>query len=236
MNDLHYVGQELDIFAHARNWKRYWSSCVRPFLRGDVLEVGAGIGANTPLLAPQAVRSWMCIEPDPELASRAAAALAADPSTSACQVLVATTQTLPPDRRFDALLYIDVLEHIEQDSEELERAATLLKPGGSLIVLSPAHQWLYTAFDQSIGHFRRYDRAGMSACGPSTCRLERLWYLDSVGLLASCANRLFLKQSMPNLRQILFWDRYLVTSSTILDRVLAHSVGKSILAVWTKNA
>ncbi len=235
MNDLHYVGQELDIFAHARRWKRYWSSCVRPFLRGDVLEVGAGIGANTPLFAPRAVRSWTCIEPDAELAHRAAAALAADPSTSACQVLVATTLTLPADRKFDALLYIDVLEHIEKDRDELERAAALLKPGGSLIVLSPAHEWLFTAFDQSIGHFRRYDRATMIACGPSTCRLDRLWYLDSVGLLASCANRLLLKQSMPNIRQILFWDRYLVTCSTTLDRVLGHRVGKSILAVWTKN-
>ena len=235
MNDLHYVGQELDTFAHARHWKSYWSACVRPFLRGDVLEVGAGIGANTPLLVSDAARSWLCIEPDASLAQRATAALAANAVTSACQVLVATTLTLPPIPAFDAMLYIDVLEHIEQDQEELERAAALLRPGGNLIVLSPAHQWLYTAFDQSIGHFRRYDRAGMIACGPPNCRLDKIWYLDSVGMLASCANRLLLKQSMPNLRQILFWDRYLVTSSTVLDKVLAHRLGKSILAVWTKT-
>jgi protein-L-isoaspartate O-methyltransferase len=235
MSELPYVGQELDIFAHATHWKRYWSSCVRPFLSGDVLEVGAGIGANTPLLAPQAVRSWVCLEPDAKLAERAGAALAADPTTSKCEVRVGTTQSLPQDPQFDALLYIDVLEHIEQDKEELARAANLLKKGGRLIVLSPAHQWLFTAFDQSIGHFRRYDRASLVACGPKACALSKLWYLDSVGMLASCGNRLLLHQAMPDLRQILFWDQYLVPPSTLLDRMLLHRAGKSILAVWTKE-
>ncbi len=184
MSDSHYVGQELDIFAHARNWKRYWSSHVRPHLRGDVLEVGAGIGANTPLLDPRSVHSWVGLEPDAELAQRAAAAFAGDPATSGCQVIVGTLQTLQPDLRFDALLYIDVLEHIAQDKEELERAAISLKTGGRLIVLSPAHQWLYTEFDQSIGHVRRYDRASLSACSPEGCTLSKLCYLDSVGMLA----------------------------------------------------
>ena len=235
MNGLSYVGQELDIFAQAKNWKLYWSSCVRPFLSGDVLEVGAGIGANTPLLAPQSVRSWICLEPDVELAQRAAAYLAADRTTSKIRVIAGTTQTLQADLRFDVLLYIDVLEHIERDWEELEKAANLLRRGGKLVVLSPAHQWLYAEFDQSIGHFRRYDRASLIACGPKACTLSKLWYLDSVGMLASWANRLLLHQSVPSLRQILFWDRYLVPPSTLLDRVLFHLVGKSILAVWTKE-
>lgn len=236
MNTLHYVGQELDLFAHAKNWKRYWSSCVRPFIGGNVLEVGAGIGANTALLLTSSVTSWHCLEPDAELAQRAATTLASGVQTAQCQVLVGTTETvLRRGLRFDALLYIDVLEHIELDREELQRAARLLSTGGSLIILSPAHQWLYTAFDQSIGHFRRYDRANLLACSPPACALRRLWYLDSVGMLASCGNRLLPHQPMPNLPKILFWDRYLVPSSTWLDRLLLHRVGKSILAVWSKE-
>jgi SAM-dependent methyltransferase len=234
-DDLPYIGQELDIFAHAANWKRYWSSHVCPFLSGDVLEVGAGIGANTPLLTPDRFRSWVCLEPDARLAERATAAFTGNPATSGCKVVVGTTSSLPPEPCFDALLYIDVLEHIEDDKDELRRAAGLLRPGGRVIVLSPAHQWLYTAFDRSIGHCRRYDRASLTACSPEGCALSRMWYLDSVGMLASSANRLLLHQAMPDLRQILFWDRYLVRPSTLLDRLLMHSVGKSILAVWSKQ-
>jgi SAM-dependent methyltransferase len=236
MNDgSPYIGQELDIFAHATNWKRYWSSHVRPFLRGDVLEVGAGIGVNTPLLTPDKYRSWICLEPDAGLAERAASAFTANPATAGCKVVVGTTASLPQEPGFDALLYIDVLEHIEDDKGELKRAAGLLRQGGNVIVLSPAHQWLYTAFDRSIGHCRRYDRASLTACGPEGCALSRMWYLDSVGMLASRGTRVLLHQSMPELRQILFWDRFLVPPSTLLDRLLMHSVGKSILAVWTKG-
>jgi protein-L-isoaspartate O-methyltransferase len=235
MSDPPYVGRELDVFARAKNWKRYWSSCVRRFVRGDVLEVGAGIGANTPLLAPHAAGSWICLEPDANLARRAAASLALTPATSGCHVIVGTTHTLPGNYQFDALLYIDVLEHIQQHKEELDRAAFLLKKGGHLIVLSPAHQWLYTEFDRSVGHCRRYDRASLTSCTPGACSLERLWYLDSAGMLASCGNLLLLHQSMPSLRQITFWDRYLVRASTAIDRLLFHRVGKSILAVWRKE-
>jgi hypothetical protein len=59
-------------------------------------------------------------------------------------------------------------------------------------------------------------------------------YLDSAGMLASSGNRLLLKQSMPTLRQILFWDRYLVPVSRVLDRLVLHGFGKSLLGIWTK--
>ena len=57
----------------------------------------------------------------------------------------------PADERFDTILYIDVLEHIDDDLGELARSATHLRPGGHLIVLAPAHQALYSPFDKAIG-------------------------------------------------------------------------------------
>ena len=53
-----YLGHELEIFAHAVNWKRYWASLIRRYIRGDVLEVGAGIGTNTPYLKDLQTSSW----------------------------------------------------------------------------------------------------------------------------------------------------------------------------------
>jgi hypothetical protein len=70
MTDFQYVGNELDLFANATNWKRYWASRVRGFLKGDVLEVGAGLGTNTELLLSDRTASWTCLEPDPALAER----------------------------------------------------------------------------------------------------------------------------------------------------------------------
>ena len=67
MSDFTYVGEELDLFAQARNWKRYWSDQVRPFVTGAVLEVGAGIGTNTRLLDTPGATRWTCLEPDQRL-------------------------------------------------------------------------------------------------------------------------------------------------------------------------
>jgi len=235
VNTFHYAGQELDLFVHARNWKRYWASQLCPFVRGDVLEVGAGIGSNTALIKTCAagVRSWTALEPDPTLVNKLEQTLSADPATADCIVRTGITRSIDTSSRFDTLLYIDVLEHIEYDREEMETAANLLRPGGRIVVLSPAHQWLYTPFDEAIGHFRRYNKASLKACAPSGCKMVRLQYLDSVGLLASLGNH-FLQQKQPKLSQILFWDRYLVRASKVVDSLFLHSIGKSILAIWRK--
>ncbi|HEX4168891.1 MAG TPA: class I SAM-dependent methyltransferase [Bryobacteraceae bacterium] len=234
MNQLHYPGQELDLFAHAHNWKQYWVSKIRPFIRGDVLEVGAGLGVNTPLLEPHKARSWTAMEPDPELAVRLTKSLNSNPISQECKVLTGTTSSLEPYAQFDCALYIDVLEHIEEDKTEIAQVANLIRPGGRIIVLSPAHQLLYTPFDKSIGHFRRYNRASLLRCTPPGFEVESVFFLDSVGMLASLANKVMLQQSMPKLNQLRIWDRFLVPTSTILDRLLLHKVGKSVVAIWRR--
>jgi SAM-dependent methyltransferase len=230
-----YIGGELDLFANALNWKRYWVSEIRSYVVGDVLEVGAGIGANTGFLKSDRTSSWTCLEPDPELADRMRKTFATEPGLSSCQIRTASTAELERNSKFDAILYIDVLEHIADDRGEMERAASLLRENGRIIVLAPAHPFLYSAFDKAIGHFRRYDKPSLAGCSPTDCELVRLSYLDSVGLLASLSNRLLLRQPMPTLTQIVFWDRLLVPPSRYLDRLVFHRIGKSIVAVWQKR-
>jgi protein-L-isoaspartate O-methyltransferase len=67
MTELKYAGCELGLFAGARNWKSYWSREMAPFIAGDVLEVGAGIGSNTAFIS---LGDWVCLEPDPDLAGQ----------------------------------------------------------------------------------------------------------------------------------------------------------------------
>jgi 2-polyprenyl-3-methyl-5-hydroxy-6-metoxy-1,4-benzoquinol methylase len=232
MNDRPYIGQELQIFASAINWKKYWSAKIRPYLSGDVLEVGAGLGISTEYLHSPNLSSWTCLEPDSELADSIRCRFNALPRL---RVETGTTETLGYVGKFDTILYIDVLEHIENDREEMARAEGLLRKGGRIVVIAPAHQWLYTAFDRCIGHFRRYNRASLLACSPLGCELLLIQYLDSAGMLASIGNRLLLQRSMPEGSHIFLWDRFLVPCSRWLDRLTMHSVGKSILGVWRKN-
>ena len=238
MGEQTYVGGELELFAAARNWKRRLARELAPLLAGEVLEVGAGLGGTTANLLPAArARRWTALEPDPALRARlelTARELAAQHGLPV-EVHGGTLAELAPERRFDVVLYIDVLEHIENDRAELARAAGRLAPGGRLAVLAPAHQALYSEFDRAIGHFRRYDRRSLLALAPPGTELVRADYLDSAGWLASLANRLLLRRSLPTPAQIRTWDGLLVPLSGVLDRLLLGRFGKSVLAVWRRT-
>lgn len=61
-------------------------------------------------------------------------------------------------QKYDTIICLNVLEHIEDDRGALERMYELLEPGGNLVLLVPAHGVLYGEIDQAIGHYRRYER------------------------------------------------------------------------------
>ncbi|MFZ2063329.1 MAG: class I SAM-dependent methyltransferase [Candidatus Binatus sp.] len=232
MSDFAYVGSELNLFAGATTWKCYVRFHLRPYLSGDILEVGAGIGASTATFNDGTQRRWVCLEPDRELADRIKPNLPA--KLTNCEVVVGTLSDLGTGDQFDSILYMDVLEHIEADAAELARAASHLRPNGFLAVLSPAFPWLFTPFDAAIGHYRRYTKNSLRSIAPQGMREVKCIYLDSAGLLASLGNKLFLRSPIPSKAQIQFWDRTMVPISRYADRALNHAIGKSILGVWQK--
>ena len=232
--DYRYAGSELALFAQALRWKAYWARTLRRFVSGSVLDVGAGIGSNVAVLLSPQVRSWVALEPDHALVDDMQASLASHALPALCQPMAGTLADLPGGAMFDTILYIDVMEHIADDRAEAVLAAAHLTPGGRLIVLVPAHQYLFSAFDTAIGHYRRYNRRSLLALAPPGCRLEFFRMLDSVGFFASLANRLLLRAALPSAGQIRLWDRVMVPISVCLDPLLGYRFGKTAVAVWTR--
>jgi SAM-dependent methyltransferase len=230
-----YLGSELELFRSARNWKAYVARTLADHLSGRVVEVGAGLGSTTAALCGPGVSDWLCLEPDAAMAKVLAEIVDQGQLPTPCRARCGDVSSLSDDEIFDVALYMDVLEHIEDDRAELERVARHLAPDGRIVVLSPAHQWLYSPFDAAIGHFRRYRRADAGRLTPSGWRLERADYLDCVGLALSLANKVLLRQSMPTLRQVLIWDRLVVPQSRWLDPLLGRRLGKSILFIWRRG-
>jgi SAM-dependent methyltransferase len=230
-----YVGDELELFAHAHNWKQYWSRVLGSFVHGRVLDVGAGMGASARLFARHpGIDSWLALEPDREFADTMRA-IPPGELPPGFDVVQGTLADLAPELRFDCVLYIDVLEHIAGDREELAQAIPHLAPNGRIVLLSPAHAFLYSPFDAAIGHVRRYDRASLRAAVPAGLRIERMQYLDSVGLLASLTNRLLLRTAHPTPGLIALWDGWIVPCSRLLDPLLLGGIGKTIVAVLQRE-
>jgi 2-polyprenyl-3-methyl-5-hydroxy-6-metoxy-1,4-benzoquinol methylase len=230
-----YLGSELELFSQARNWKNYVRALVQPYLGTRVLEIGAGIGATTAALCSGREDRWLCLEPDVTLAARIRVGIEQGAFPRCCDVRVGTIGTLDGDaERFDTILYIDVLEHIADDRHEVQGAVRHLIPGGHLVVVAPAHQWLYSPFDEAIGHFRRYTIRMLLDLTVAGLEPVLSRYVDAAGLGASLANRVLLRASQPSATQLRIWDRLLVPVSRAIDPVFGNRLGKSVVVVWTR--
>lgn len=229
MTGADYIGKELELFSHATRWKRYWQSKLAPYVRGAVAEIGAGIGANTPFFMAHAKAMTVT-----ELDSAQCDIIRERFSNQAVTIHNAPLSSVTG--LYYTICYIDVLEHIEDDRGELALAYEKLSPGGNLVILAPAHQWLFSPFDNAVGHYRRYNKTTLLALKPAGAQCKKAFYLDSVGCAASFANRILLGQSMPTVKQILLWDRMMVPLSRLIDPLLGFMFGKTVIVIFSKPA
>lgn len=234
-NDRAYIGQELTIFAHATNWKNYYTSIIQAYFGTRVVEVGAGIGATTLVMCDGSQDIWICLEPDPILRDKIDWLISNGKLPLCCRTQGGFVSDLTQGNSFDTFIYIDVLEHIEDDYAELAAASDRLSLGGRLIVLSPAFNFLYSPFDRSIGHYRRYDKKMFQALTPKDCKIEKMMYLDSIGMVTSLVNRFILRQSMPTIEQILLWDQRIIPLTKWIDQLTGYKSGRSLLGIWRKD-
>jgi len=232
-DSFNYIGSELEVFSNATNWKSYFSSIIKPYLGKNVLEVGAGMGATTKLFESEDIDKWVCLEPDKSLSLQIRERIVSKELPQYCEVVSGIITNLPVNTKHSSILYIDVLEHIEDDRSEVENAIERLDTNGSLIILSPAYNFLYTSFDKEIGHYRRYTKKSLNKIIPDNVQNKKLIYLDSVGFSLSLLNKL-IQISKPNKQQITFWDQNIIPISKKVDKYINYSFGKTVLGIWQK--
>ena len=157
--------EELTELSGAGNFTRWIVDALDDGLGRHVLEVGAGFGAIAAEMARRdPTRHVTAIEPAgnvfPELSDRAADLHNLDVAQVTSGELAATTS----DAVFDAVVYVNVLEHIADDANELHTAYDLLAPGGRLGLFVPAMPSLYGSLDYKSGHYRRYTADQFDRC------------------------------------------------------------------------
>lgn len=199
-----------------------------------VLEVGSGIGGTTQVLCDESFVLWLGLEPDQKMANRLQDRMSKGEFPSCCKFRHGDVWDLNGSELFDTVLYSDVLEHIDDDAGEIRKSAQHLRVDGNLIVIAPAHQFLYSEFDKAVGHRKRYDRRSLEALTPEGLVTRNSMYLDSVGLVASIGNRFLLHSPQPTRRQLWLWDKILVRMSIFIDPMVRYSFGRSILHVWQR--
>jgi len=202
-----------------------------PFLRGRVLEIGAGIGHFTEALSRlPAIQKLVAIEPDP----RSCAILRR--RGLPCELVEGTVQALAADFACDAIVSVKVLEHIAQDQAELAVYRSLLgRISGCLCLFVPAGPGIYAPIDRDFGHHRRYTRPELDrklrAAGFTILRLH---YFNWVGYLARWFSFRVLRQRRFSPRAVVLFDRLVLPLMHRLERtVLRPAFGQSLVAVGT---
>jgi len=168
---------------------------IRPFLEIDVLEIGAGIGTFTLMLAQAPnVRRVVALEPDKDLA---ATLVERTKGVGNVEVLQKPVEQLTPELTggaVDSVVCLNVLEHIQDDRTALVRMAQCLRPGGSLFLLSPAHALLFGEVDRAVHHQRRYGKAALALLLRDTgFVVETIRYVNPVGALGWLVSSRLLK-------------------------------------------
>jgi len=154
----------------------------RRHIRGRVLEVGAGVGFVTRELAKHADFVVAC-EPTSELVDQLRHRVSGLPNVEVRQTTTHQLTDSHSSEKFDTIVYFSVLEHIKDDGDEIRRAESLLTSGGRLLILVPAHQWLYAKIDELSGHYRRYSRKSLRLLFGAEFNSVRIRNFDTVGLM-----------------------------------------------------
>lgn len=150
-------GDVLDALVAAPAYNRWLFERALPHLGASVLDAGAGIGTFTEL-ALDAGRRVTALEPDPAFAERLEARFGGREGFS---LECAELQEGAIPTGFDSVLCFNVLEHLPDDHGALRALREALRPGGRLLLLVPAHPFLFGVADSALGHERRYRRGDL---------------------------------------------------------------------------
>jgi SAM-dependent methyltransferase len=224
----HYPGKELEAMSFASNYHRWIVDEIAPFLGERVAEVGAGIGSVSRLLLERPLAHLDAFEPSANMFPQLREALRAEPRARAVQGFFGAGQA---GAAYDAVAYINVLEHIEDDAGELRHAHAALRPGGHLLVFVPALAWLYGELDRQVGHVRRYarrelrERVAEAGFEVRSCR-----YFDVAGVAPWYVNCVLLRRGLGG-GSVSLYDRLVVPPMRRLESWIAPPLGKNLLLV-----
>ncbi|HEX3893357.1 MAG TPA: class I SAM-dependent methyltransferase [Terracidiphilus sp.] len=219
-------------FAALREAKNYRAALLEEFgahLYGNVLEVGCGIGQITEeLLRLPGIEELVSIEPDATFCERLRSRL---PEHRVIQGTISDIDTHQP---WNAIISINVLEHIESDLQELVNYCELLRPArGVLCLFVPSRPEIYAPIDRDFGHFRRYTRAELKAkLREAGFDVLRIRYYNLIGYFLWYLNFKVLKKRAFDLNAVRLFDRAIFPLIHKLEaRICAPPIGQSLIVV-----
>jgi len=138
-------------------------------------------------------------------------------------------------RKFDTIVCLNVLEHIDEDRDSLAAMRSLLEIGGHLVLLVPALPAIYGTLDKQLGHFRRYTpRLLRSLYAEVGLAMRRLEYFNMAGIVGwFVAGRILRRKLIPT-GALGVYDKLVPLFQ--LERLLPRRIGQSLIAIGERSS
>ena len=227
---MDYPGKELEIFDTAKIFQKYIYLHTKKYLKDGILEIGAGLGSFSKNYIGKF--NNICLSDLDEKNNL----ILKKRFSSKKNVRISKEKIDETKLKFNTIIYLNVLEHIKEDNREINLAISKLNSGGHLIILVPAHQKLYTKFDEAIGHCRRYDINFFKENKYKGTKIKKVLYLDMIGYFLYFLNKMFFKEEVyPSKFKIFLWDKIFTPITIVLDYLSFYKFGKNILCIFEKE-
>ena len=229
-----YTLEDQERMSRAENYFAWQSRLVTRELGRRVVEVGCGLGNFTGMLLDR--EAVIAVDSEPYCIERLHQRY---PSRShlhafACDAASPAFRDLA---RFhpDSCVCLNALEHIENDRQALDGMASILGPGGVIVLLVPAFPALYGPIDKNLGHHRRYSRRSIARLADATgLHIRKAHYMNAIGFFGWWVNSHILRRAAQSERQIEIFDRYLVPLLSRVEGMVRPPFGQSLLVVLEK--
>jgi SAM-dependent methyltransferase len=227
--------------AFASNYRRWIMELLKPYIGRHIVEVGAGTGAFSEFLLASGPASLTVLEPSPNLYSKLIKLLGPIDSAGVVHLLQSNFPDACNGNRQiqtpDTAVYINVLEHIEDDETELKTIFEALATGGRILIFVPALPFLMSSMDRELGHFRRYTLSELMAkCSSAGFIIKTATYFDLLGVAPWWIKYRFLKSNSMEAVAVRAHDRWIVPVSRTIESLFKVPFGKNIILVGEKQS
>jgi len=230
-----YAADDLETMQAARRYSAHLFNLFRGHIGKRVLEVGSGIGTMSRPLA-EAADLVVGLEPNINCVSRLEDAMRGYPRFVLRPYhLEECNRGELAGHRFDTVVCVNVLEHIEDDAGALRTFKDVLIPNGRVLIFVPAVQAAYGPLDAELGHHRRYSKPTLAkAFHDAGLDLLTLRYTNPIGLLGWMYNAHISKSTAHSLTQVKLFETLVAPWALPLERLVSPPIGLSLVAVGQK--
>lgn len=226
-----YAADDLEIMQEARRYGAHVFNLFRSHIGSRVLEVGCGIGTMSQRLVD--VADYVVgLEPNQACAALAQRTVGEHPrfTLRVCHLEECDRGELE-SHRFDTIVCVNVLEHIEDDVAALRTFGEIVVPGGRVLIFVPAIQAAYGPLDAALGHHRRYSKRSLAkAFADAGLELTSLRFTNPIGLLGWMYGAHVTRTTMHSVGQIRLFERFVAPWALPLERLIPPPIGLSLVA------